>query len=221
MKKSILLMFMLCSTLLMSAQNDWANFKRYEEANKSIVNSPYAVFMGNSITDAWYPNHPGFFDSNNLVARGIGGQVTSQMLVRFRKDVIDLKPKAVVILAGTNDIAQNNGYISLENIMGNLISMSELAKAHKIKVFLCSVLPVYEYPWKKEIKEPAKQIKDLNAMIKEYCKKNKCTYVDYYSAMVDERGGLPEKYSTDGVHPKDAGYRVMEEIILKNVLKKK
>jgi len=221
MKKSILFMFMLCFTFLMSAQNDWANFKRYDEANSAIVKAPYAVFMGNSITDAWYPNHPGFFDSNNLVARGISGQVTSQMLVRFRKDVINLKPKAVVILAGTNDIAQNNGLISLENIMGNLISMSELAKAHKIKVFLCSVLPVYEYPWKKEIKDPAKEIKELNAMIKDYCNKNMCTYVDYYSAMVDERGGLPEKFSKDGVHPNDAGYQVMEEVILKSVLKKK
>lgn len=224
MKKSFLVSLMLCASLLASAQQDWADFKKYNQANKEVTNVPDAVFMGNSITDHWMPKHPEFFKSNNFVDRGISGQVTSQMLVRFRRDVLDLKPKAVVILAGTNDIAQNNGYISLENILGNIVSMSELAKAHRIKVVLCSVLPVYEYPWRKDVKEPAKLITELNAMIKAYCQKNKFTYVDYHTAMADERGGLPAKYSGDGVHPNDAGYLAMEEVVmkqLKKVLKKK
>lgn len=150
-----------------------------------------------------------YFQNNRYIGRGIGGQTTAQMLVRFRADVINLQPKAVVILAGTNDIAQNNGYISPENILGNIISMAELAKANNIDVVLCSILPAYEYSWRKGL-EPAGKIIALNKMIKEYADKNNLTYVDYHSAMKDERNGLPEKYSKDGVHPTMDGYVIME-----------
>ena len=219
MKKRILMSALLLTSLLVSAQKDWANFGRYEKANKHAEKNAKAVFIGNSITDNWYNVDSAFFKINDFIGRGIGGQTTSEILVRFRADVIKLKPDAVVILAGTNDIAENNGYISLENIMGNIKSMAELAKAHKIKVFLCTVMPVYVYPWRPEIKDPAEKIQKLNVMIKAFCEKQKFTYVDYYTPFVDERGGLPEKYAADGVHPNLDCYKIMEKIVLKDINK--
>jgi lysophospholipase L1-like esterase len=174
--------------------------------------------MGNSITEVWWPDDSTLFINNQYVDRGISGQTTSEMLVRFRADVINLKPKAVVILAGTNDIAQNNGYISLENAFGNIVSMVELAKAYNIKPILCSVMPAYEFGWRKGL-EPAGKIIKLNAMIKAYADKNKIIYVDYHSALADERGGLPEKYSNDGVHPTLEAYKIMETIVQKAIKK--
>jgi lysophospholipase L1-like esterase len=219
MKTRILLSILLVASTMVSAQKDWANFRRYENANKTALKDADAVFMGNSITDNWYHSDSAFFKSNNLIGRGIGGQTTSEMLVRFRADVINLKPKAVVILAGTNDIAENNGYISLENIMGNLKSMADLAKAHKIKVLMCTVMPVYKYPWRPEISEPSIKIQKLNAMIKAYCQKHKFTFVDFYAPFVDERGGMPVKYAADGVHPNLDCYKIMEQIVLKDLKK--
>jgi len=194
-----------------SAKDDSANFSRYEEANNTAPQGA-VVFMGNSITQNWYKAHPDFFTANNYLCRGIGGQTTMQMLVRFRRDVIDLKPKVVVIMAGTNDIARNLGYISPENTLGNIISMVELAQANKIKVILCSILPAYEFRWRKELK-PADDIIALNNRIKTYAAQHKIPYVDYHSAMKDSRNGLPEKYAKDGVHPLPEGYDVMEAIV--------
>lgn len=210
----VLAMCLLASFSLFSQQNDWAQFGRYAEANKTVKTPTRVVFMGNSITDGWWGADSLFFKNNRLIGRGIGGQTTAQMLVRFRADVINLQPKAVVILAGTNDIAQNNGYIAPENILGNIISMAELAKANNIDVVLCSILPAYEYGWRKGL-EPADKIIALNKMIKAYADQNNLTYVDYHSALKDERNGLPEKYSNDGVHPTMEGYKVMEDMILK------
>lgn len=210
----VLAMCLLASFSLFSQQNDWAQFGRYAEANKTVKTPTRVVFMGNSITDGWWGADSLFFKNNRFIGRGIGGQTTAQMLVRFRADVINLQPKAVVILAGTNDIAQNNGYIAPENILGNIISMAELAKANNIDVVLCSILPAYEYGWRKGL-EPADKIIALNQMIKAYADKNNLTYVDYHSALKDERNGLPEKYSNDGVHPTMEGYKVMEDMILK------
>ena len=204
--------FMLATSSLFSQQNDWAQFGRYAEANKSVETPTRVVFMGNSITDGWWNTDSLFFKNNRYIGRGIGGQTTAQMLVRFRADVIDLQPKAVVILAGTNDIAQNNGYIAPENILGNIISMAELAKANNIDVVLCSILPAYEYGWRKGL-EPADKIIALNKMIKEYADRHNLTYVDYHSALKDARNGLPEKYSKDGVHPTMEGYKIMERLI--------
>lgn len=215
----VLAMCMLATSSLFSQQNDWAQFGRYAEANKSVETPTRVVFMGNSITDGWWNTDSLFFKNNRYIGRGIGGQTTAQMLVRFRADVIDLQPKAVVILAGTNDIAQNNGYIAPENILGNIISMAELAKANNIDVVLCSILPAYEYGWRKGL-EPADKIIALNKMIKEYADRHNLTYVDYHSALKDARNGLPEKYSKDGVHPTMEGYKIMERLIseaLKNI----
>lgn len=217
MKQCFLVAACVLATFSLNAQQkDWAQFGRYAEANKTVKIPAKVVFMGNSITDGWWPNDSAFFVSNQYVGRGIGGQTTSEMLVRFRADVINLKPKAVVILAGINDIAQNNGYISLENVFGNIVSMAELAKINGIKPILCSVLPAYEFPWRPGL-EPAGKVIKLNEMIKEYAGKNKLRYVDYYSALVDERGGLPEKYSKDGVHPTLEGYKIMESIVKKEI----
>lgn len=208
----------LVTSSLFAQAKDWAQFGRYAEANKTVKVPSKVVFMGNSITDGWWPNDSTFFINNQYVDRGISGQTTSEMLVRFRADVINLKPKAVVILAGTNDIAQNNGYISLENAFGNIVSMVELAKANNIKPILCSVMPAYEFGWRKGL-EPAGKIIKLNAMIKAYAGKNKIIYVDYHSALADERGGLPEKYSKDGVHPTLEAYKIMETIVQKAITK--
>lgn len=208
----VLAMCTLATSSLFSQQNDWAQFGRYAEANKSVETPTRVVFMGNSITDGWWNTDSLFFQNNRYIGRGIGGQTTAQMLVRFRADVIDLQPKAVVILAGTNDIAQNNGYIAPENILGNIISMAELAKANNIDVVLCSILPAYEYGWRKGL-EPADKIIALNKMIKEYADRHNLTYVDYHSALKDARNGLPEKYSKDGVHPTMEGYKIMERLI--------
>lgn len=208
----------LVSSFSFAQNKDWAGFNRYEEANKTVKTPTKVVFMGNSITDGWWPADSTFFISNGYIDRGIGGQTTSEMLVRFRPDVIDLKPQAVVILAGTNDIAQNIGYISQEHIFGNIVSMCELAKANGIKPVLCSILPVYDYPWRPGL-EPSPKIIQLNGWMKDYAAKNGFEYVDYYSAFADERGGLPEKYAHDGVHPNLEAYKIMEEIVQKTLTK--
>ena len=204
------------------APKDWAKFGYYEKANAEIadrVGKIDAVFMGNSITNGWALKDPAFFEKNNFVGRGISGQTTSEMLVRFRRDVLDLKPRCVVIMAGINDIAMNNGIISHENIMGNIESMCELAKLHKIKVILCSVTPSRQFRWRKEL-TPAEDIKRLNEMIKAYAAKNKIHYVDYHSALTEEDGGMPLKWAKDGVHPNlEGSVTVMEPMALKAVNK--
>lgn len=214
MKRLCLLLFVLFTTLSgFSQSKDWAGFSKYAESNKVVTKSPKAVFMGNSITEGWIRQHPDFFKNNQFVSRGISGQTTSQMLVRFRNDVINLNPEYVVILAGTNDIAQNNGYISNENILSNIISMCELAKLHNIKVVLCSVLPAAEYPWRKEI-DAITNIRELNNLMEEYATANDITYVNLYAKMKDNRSGLPKEYTVDEVHLSPKGYEVMEDIVL-------
>lgn len=205
----------LAAAVEVHATDDWAQHNRFAQLNDTVSVSPVAVFIGNSITDGWDDCHPTFFTANNFINRGIGGQVSSQMLVRFQADVIQLKPQAVVILAGTNDIGLNNGYIELQHIAENIYSMCEIARYHHIRPIICSVLPVYEYPWRKEIKNPTLEIQKLNTLLRNYALQNGITYVDYYTAMADERGGLPWEYSTDGVHPTSAGYDVMEQLIVK------
>lgn len=197
---------------------DWARFYRYEAINDTMQQPAKVVFMGNSITDAWFRIHPEFFTDNGFTGRGIGGQTTSHMLTRFQADVIDLQPKVVVIMAGTNDIAQNNGVISHKHILQNIQSMCELAQYHKIKPILCSILPAYEFRWNKEL-QPAADVKLLNDMMKKYAQKNKIPYIDFYSALVDERGGLPANIAADGVHPNIDGYAIMESIVLKTIRK--
>lgn len=216
MKKILTIAILVLGTAAFAA-GDWAAFGRYAEANKNVKQAPTLVIMGDSITDFW-PNRTSsdFFNKNNIVGRGISGQVTSQMLVRFRRDVLDLKPKYVAILAGTNDIAQNQGYISAENIVGNIISMVEIARVHKIKPIVCSILPAAKYPWRPEI-QSVPMVQKINQMLKDYCKKHKVKYIDFYTPMADENNGLPKKYANDGIHPTSDGYAVMEKVLLENL----
>ena len=210
----------LCGSSLHAQHAGFANYKRYHEANLKLLEptrkESRVVFLGNSITDGWWPADSTFFIQHNFVDRGISGQTTSEMLVRFRQDVIDLHPKTVVILAGINDIAHNNGVISLEHVFGNLVSMAELAKVNGIRVIFCSVLPAYDFPWRRGL-EPADKVIRLNQMIKAYADKQGLTYVDYHSAMKDERNGLPSNLSKDGVHPTLEGYKIMEKLVLEAI----
>jgi len=214
MKRFLLLVAMSLMVVAADAQHkDWAKFGRFVEANKTITERPDAVFMGNSITEQWAEFDPEFFQKNNFVGRGISGQTTAEMLVRFRQDVIGLNPRAVVIMSGTNDVALNNGYIAPENIVGNIISMCELAEANGIKVLLCSIPPCAGFRWRKEV-QPAETIRQLNKMIKEYAEANDIAYVDYHSALTTAEGGLPEKWSKDGCHVNLECYRtVMEPLV--------
>jgi len=201
---------------------DWAHLKKYEQSNSELkkINEPdRIVFIGNSITEGWSNFDKDFFINNPFVNRGIGGQTTPQMLIRFKPDVVNLNPKAVVILAGINDIAGNTGPVTIENIAENIISMAEIAKANEIKVFICSTLPAIDFPWSPGM-EPGPKVVKLNTILKNYCDSNNIPYVDYFSAMSDEKGGLkvPEYTTADDlVHPNLAGYKVMEKIILKTL----
>jgi acetyl esterase/lipase/lysophospholipase L1-like esterase len=199
---------------------DWPFIKRYEKENNELT-APIAgekrvVFMGNSITEGWKGWDPAFFSGRPYYDRGISGQTTGQMLVRFREDVINLKPVVVVIMAGINDIAENNGPSRLEDVFGNLVSMAELAKANHIKVVLCSVMPAHHFPWRPSI-DPVPGVKALNDMIKGYAAKNSLVYLDYFTAMADERRGLPSNLSKDGVHPNLEGYKIMEPLAEKAI----
>jgi lysophospholipase L1-like esterase len=174
-------------------------------------NEARIVFMGDSITEAWGTLDGEFFADKAHVNRGIGGQTTSQMLVRFRQDVIALKPAVVVILGGTNDIAQNGGLTTLEAIEDNLQSMAELARLHGIRVVIASVLPALDYPWRPGL-QPRDKIIALNLWIQGFCGRNRMVYLDYFSAMVDENGGLRHELSMDGIHPTEAGYLLMDPL---------
>lgn len=203
--------------------DDWANLKRYRKANKELKapskKENRVVFMGNSITQNWTRDHSVFFESNpSFVNRGISGQTSSQMLLRFRPDVIELNPKAVVISAGTNDIAENRGPISIERIAGNIFSMAELAKKHGIKVVLASVLPASSYSWSPSI-EPADKIIQLNTLLIKYAKDHNIVYLDYYTPMVNANKGLKEELGRDTVHPNAKGYEVMEPLVKKAITK--
>lgn len=205
---------LLLSTQFVQAQ-DWPNLKRYQEDNAKL-SAPAAgetrvVFMGNSITEGWRNTSPEFFTSNNYIGRGISGQTTPQMLIRFHQDVVALKPKVVVMLCGINDIAGNTGPSTLEMIEDNIAAMSEIAKANKIRVVLSSVLPAFDFPWKPNM-EPANKVIELNKWIKAYAEANKLVYLDYFSVMKDERNGLPLNLAKDGIHPTKEGYAIMEPL---------
>lgn len=214
MRKIILLFALALPLLVAGQQRDWANYGRYAGTNASLTTAPAVVFMGNSITEGWGRNRPEFFAENNFACRGISGQVSAQMLCRFRADAINLRPKAVVILAGTNDIAGNNGPIENEHIAENIVSMAELALAAGIRPILCSVLPAAKYPWRPEIESVPEKIADLNARLQQYAAERGLTWVDYYSAMDAGDGSMRSEYTKDGVHPTPEGYDVMERIVL-------
>ena len=226
MKYHFIIFFILTSFLAMGqneqSNTDWANLEKYAAANKNLMspskNEKRIVFMGNSITEFWPYNDTTFFKINGYINRGISGQTTPQMLVRFRPDVIALHPDVVVILAGINDIAQNTGPIALEDVMGNIVTMAQLAHINKIKVVLCSVLPAIDFDWRRGL-EPADKIIRLNSMIKSYCYENDIVFVDYWSNMQDGHKGLDKKYSDDGVHPNLAGYKIMGPLVQEGIRK--
>lgn len=199
-----------------SYAQDWANLKRFQKENAELdilkSGEHRIVFMGNSITEGWLSLRPEFFDGKPYVNRGISGQTTPQMLLRFRQDVINLNPSVVVILAGINDIAENTGPSTTKMMAGNIFSMAELAKSNNIKVMFCSVLPAFDFPWRPGL-EPAGKVIKLNELMKSYATQHEIVYVDYFTAMVDDSNGLKEELGSDGVHPNAAGYSIMEPIL--------
>lgn len=201
---------------------DWPNLQKFQEANVEVLKNKNTdgriVFMGNSITEGWEDANPSFFIDNPYINRGISGQTTPQMLLRFQQDVINLNPKAVVILAGTNDIAGNTGPMTLEQIRDNILSMVQLAKANGIHPIVSSVLPAYDYPWRPGL-EPNVKIPKLNQLLKEMTDKQGVMYLDYFSAMADDRNGLPKAYTTDEVHVTKEGYAVMEKLVSEAISK--
>lgn len=219
--KKILLFFLLFaagSAARAERPGDWAGYDRYAAQNAEVTEPVEVVFMGNSITDFWIANDPDFFSRNGFLDRGISGQTTMQMLARFRQDVIGLRPKAVVILAGINDIAQNQGPILLENTFGNIVSMCELAQSNRIRVVLCSVLPCDRCSWRPEV-EPAPLVAHLNKMLKAYAVDNRIPYVDYHAAFANANGGLDKRFSNDGCHPTFWGYTLMEPLVAEGINK--
>jgi len=195
--------------------NDWANLDRFRDDNKKTgLPAPgevRIVFMGNSITEGWSRLDSGFFLERHFINRGISGQTTPQMLIRFKPDVVNLKARVVVILAGINDIAGNTGPSTPEMIQDNISSMVEIAQANGIRVVLCSVLPAYDFPWRPGM-EPAEKVVKLNGWIKNYAEAHKSIYLDYFTPMSDEKHGLKKEYTQDGVHPNLAGYKIMEPL---------
>jgi lysophospholipase L1-like esterase len=205
-----------------SFAQDWANLAKYETQNNQLPpkqsGEKRIVLMGDSITEFWSQLQPEFFTNTTYINRGISGQTTPQMLIRFRPDVLNLHPDVVVILAGVNDIAGNTGPTTNDAIFGNIISMVELAKANAIKVILCSVLPANNFYWRPNEKA-AETIIQLNQLIQSYAKEHDIPYVDYHSAMADAKNGLPKEFSEDSVHPNLKGYQTMQPLLEKAVQK--
>ena len=202
--------------LLAQEDDDWASLERYQEANAKLTPQESAenrvIFYGNSITDSWASLFPEMFPGKHYLGRGISGQTTPQMLVRFPQDVIRLEPDVVVILAGTNDIAGNTGPSTQTMIEDNIVSMVDLALANSISVVLCSVLPVSDYPWKPGL-NPGPKIVELNAWMRQLAQNEGLVYVDYHSEMVNDSLGLARELTYDGVHPNQAGYQVMARLV--------
>ena len=221
-RKSLTLVaaLLFAGVLSASAQShEFANFDRYAKANAELPavgkKDKRVVFMGNSITDIWAAKHPDFFKSHGYVGRGISGQTSYQFLLRFRQDVIELKPKVVVINYGTNDIAENTGAYNEDQTFDNIAAMVDMARANKIKVILCSTLPASRFGWRPKIKDGMVKIRHLNDRVREYARKNKIQYVDYFSAMVTADGlGMRKEFQNDEVHPNLNGYAVMENLIV-------
>ena len=207
---------LLAATAWAQQPADWASLARYRDANAALPppkpDETRVVLYGDSITEVWARYFDAMFPGKPYIGRGISGQTTPQLLIRFRQDVVHLEPRVVVILAGTNDIAGNTGPSTLEMIEDNLASMCEIARANGIRVVLASVLPVSDYPWKRGL-EPAPKIIALNSWIRQYAAANGHIYLDYHSAMADARGGLAPELARDGVHPTEAGYRLMAPLL--------
>ncbi len=200
---------------------DWSNLNRYRADNAKVAppaaGEERVVFMGDSITDFWGRRAGKFFPGKPYINRGISGQTTPQMLIRFRPDVIALKPKAVVILAGTNDIASNTGPSTLEMIEDNLAGMTELAEANGIKVILAAVMPTCDYIRNQSDRRPNSKIIELNTWIQDYAAKHHATYLDYFTPMLDDKGALKKELTDDGLHPNDSGYELILPVAQKAI----
>ena len=215
----LIIVFAVLSTAVSTFAQDWAGLQRFAAENASLeapsADQPRVVLMGDSITEQWLRLRPGFFASNGYVGRGISGQVSAQMLVRFRQDVIDLCPAAVVINAGTNDVAENQGPYDEDFTFGNIVSMVELSEANGIAVVMTTVLPAAGFRWRPSVTDAADKIAALNARLRAYAAEKDIPFVDYYTPMVvsDSSRALNPDYSKDGVHPLPAGYEVMEPLV--------
>ena len=217
MKQVIWLSLFVCMLFSKNIRaQDWPNLSRYASENAKLgmpdKGEKRVVLMGNSITEGWVQARPDFFAITGFIGRGISGQTTPQMLIRFRDDVVDLKPAVVAILAGTNDIAGNTGLTNNDMILDNIKSMAEIASANGIQVILCSVLPAFDYPWRPGL-EPWKRVLELNASMQAYAAAEGFYYLDYHAAMVNDHHGMDEDLAYDGIHPTAAGYQVMEPLL--------
>ena len=215
--KNIVILIMFAAMTFSSYAQDWFGFNRYRADNERIIDSvdyPEVVFMGNSITDNWAYFHPEFFNENHFCGRGIGGQNTAHMLVRFTADVINLHPKAVVIMAGTNDVAHNDYWVEPKVVVDNIAAMCTLAQVNGIIPIICSIPPCSEFPWRREILNPGQTIVDINKELKAYADSKGSPYVDFHAALVDQNLGLPASLSDDGCHPNPDTYYTMEDMVL-------
>lgn len=207
------------AAIQINKESDWPNLKRFQKENEEIMknSNDKIVFMGDSITEGWSVSDPDFFKKNNFINRGIGGQTTPQMLIRFKQDAIRLKPNMIIINGGTNDIAQNTGPSTHEMIVDNITSMAEICLKNMIAVCLSTITPVYSYSWNEKIKNVPEKISLVNSLLEEYSVQNNLPFIDYYSAMVNGQKGLMSAYGIDGVHPTKEGYKVMADV-LKNTI---
>lgn len=219
MKRTILIICLSVMSFFCYSQ-DWFGFERYQADNERITTSgdyPEVVFIGNSITDNWDYYHHDFFQEHNFCGRGIGGQTSAQMLVRFTADVINLRPKAVVIMAGTNDVAHNDYWVTPDHVIDNIVAMCKLARANGIVPIISSIPPCSEFPWRKKITDPGQTIVEINNHLKAYAQANGIVYADYHSALANEHLGLPDTLSQDGCHPNPECYTIMENIVLEAI----
>lgn len=218
MRRYLVILFFFMSVFISNAQSDWASFGRYQSENSSITVPPVAVLIGDSITDVWASYDPAFFKENNFIGRGISGQTSSHILVRFRADALALKPKVVLILAGTNDVALNGGCIPPEHVFDNIVNMVQLATANGVVPIVCSITPSDRFRWRPEVK-PVSTINEINARLKKYTSENGILYLDYYSALATETGAFNPSFTNDGTHPTLDGYKVMESLMMPMVEK--
>ena len=215
MKKTFILI-MFATLSICGYSQDWFGLERYRADNENIIAKekwPEVVFMGNSITELWAYYHPEFFQNNNFCGRGISGQTSAQMLVRFTADVIDLRPKAVVIMAGTNDVAHNDYWVAPDKVVDNIVAMCELAKVNGIVPIISSIPPCKQFLWRKEIKDAGQTIADINKSLRSYAAANDIVYVDYHAALADKQLGFPKALSDDGCHPNPDTYLIMEDLV--------
>ena len=220
MRKTTFIILFTTMTIFGFSQEDWFGFNRFRADNERIAESgdfPEVVFMGNSITENWAYYHPDFFSEHHYCGRGIGGQTSTQMLARFTADVVNLHPKAVVIMAGTNDVAHNTYWVEPAKVVENVVAMCQLARANDIVPLIASIPPCASFVWNPDIKDAAQTIVEINERLKEYAGTNGIVYVDYHSALADEHNAFPEKLSDDGCHPNPDTYFIMEELVLKAI----